>query len=549
MNSSTTVTKGYDIRDRLTDINDISSTSGSPFAAEYIYKKNSNVDSASFWNPNIDLNGSLTSAHRKYIYDYSYDGLNRLADADYKLDGSNPAAFDVSLISYDPAGNIDLLKRNDQTGTLVDDLDYSYGNGNNQLTSVSDAAGSTALSWDAEAGSFDYDENGNLNSMTGNPSITDIVYDHRNLAVHTYLGGDVEQIANYNADGQRILKEIQTSGGSTWSFYVRDGMSTLAVISNGELQYMNILGNDLAGRVVANNGAISANGDKRYYLKDLIGSVRAVVDQTGDTKENRDYGPWGILLDERQYVEGAETTEKFSGKELDEQTGWFHFGQRDLMAILGRWPSPDRFAEKYPSMSPYSYAANDPVRLIDVNGDTLNIDLELFRPVVDEDGNPITDKSKMTTEQEHRYEFQQMWDEYGETLVDLFHTGGKYETTNISFELKERPKRSYLFFSEGKMVLGGLTTFGKQGGDKAWFSRSEDVTEIDFGINQLSIAIYLNPEGGGMRSNTSEHELKHAILIFQDVKKGGLVRDANTQHDIIDDNNSALWKLQKLLKN
>jgi RHS repeat-associated protein len=111
----------------------------------------------------------------------------------------------------------------------------------------------------------------------------------------------------------------------------------------------------------------------RYYIADLLGSVRAVVDETGDVKENRDYDPWGVPMDQRQYVAGDKALEQFSGQELDDETGWYHFGQRDLMAIYGRWPSPDRFADKYPSHSPYSYALNDPIGFVDVNGDTLDI--------------------------------------------------------------------------------------------------------------------------------------------------------------------------------
>lgn len=371
-NGSTTVTNGYDIRGRLTDINDINSTSGLPFAAKYEYKKNSNVDKAHFWNPNITTGINLSSSHRRFTYDYSYDDLSRLADADYQLDGSNPSAFDVPSITYDKAGNIDLLQRRDQAGTLVDDLDYNYTNGTNQLSSITDNA-SSSHSWDPVDGSFSYDGNGNLKSMTGNPELSDITYDHRNLPVHMYLPDSTEQINNYNADGQRILKEVKTSSGSTWSFYIKDGLSTLGLIQGGELQYLNILADGVSGRVVANSGAIGADNAKRYYIKDLIGSTRAVVDENGATTENRDYYPFGLLMDERQYVQGSETTEKFSGKERDDKTSFDYFGARYYMPGIGRFLSTDRFADKYPSLSTYQYAANIPTLLIDVNGDSVDV--------------------------------------------------------------------------------------------------------------------------------------------------------------------------------
>ena len=207
--------------------------------------------------------------------------------------------------------------------------------------------------------------------MTGNPHITSITYDHRNQATRTVLNSGNEQIAGYNADGQRVLKEVQTTGGTSWALYLRDGTQTLGMIADGQLHYLNIFGNDAAGRVLANSGSIDANNAKRYYIKDLIGSTRAVVDDNGTTKENRDYYPFGLLMDERQYVQGAETTEKFSGKEHDDQTGFDYFGARYYMPGIGRFTSTDRFADKYPSLSPYQYAANNPALMVDVNGDSI----------------------------------------------------------------------------------------------------------------------------------------------------------------------------------
>ena len=44
--------------------------------------------------------------------------------------------------------------------------------------------------------------------------------------------------------------------------------------------------------------------------------------------------------------------------------------------VLGRFHTQDAFSEKYYSLSPYQYAANNPVLFIDVNGDSLNVTIK-----------------------------------------------------------------------------------------------------------------------------------------------------------------------------
>ena len=58
----------------------------------------------------------------------------------------------------------------------------------------------------------------------------------------------------------------------------------------------------------------------------------------------------------------------FSAKEKDAETGYSYFGSRYYSSDLSIWLSVDPMSDKYPSLSPYTYCANNPVKLVDPNG-------------------------------------------------------------------------------------------------------------------------------------------------------------------------------------
>lgn len=58
----------------------------------------------------------------------------------------------------------------------------------------------------------------------------------------------------------------------------------------------------------------------------------------------------------------------FSAKERDVETGLSYFGSRYYSSDLSLWLSVDPMSDKYPSLSPYVYCADNPVRCVDPNG-------------------------------------------------------------------------------------------------------------------------------------------------------------------------------------
>jgi len=76
----------------------------------------------------------------------------------------------------------------------------------------------------------------------------------------------------------------------------------------------------------------------------------------------------------------ANSSFTFSAKERDLETGYSYFGSRYYSSDLSVWLSVDPMVAKYPSLSPYVYCANNPVKLVDPNGE------EVWKPEITETG-------------------------------------------------------------------------------------------------------------------------------------------------------------------
>jgi RHS repeat-associated protein len=61
----------------------------------------------------------------------------------------------------------------------------------------------------------------------------------------------------------------------------------------------------------------------------------------------------------------------FSGKERDEESGFSYFGARYYNSTYSIWLSVDPMSDKYPSLSPYAYCADNPVKLVDPSGEEI----------------------------------------------------------------------------------------------------------------------------------------------------------------------------------
>ena len=117
-----------------------------------------------------------------------------------------------------------------------------------------------------------------------------------------------------------------------------------------------------AGRILKT----STKYDLRYFVRDYLGSVRAIVNAQGQRLEAIDYMPYGSrwkdpmrLVTDNRYL--------FNGKEW-QPTGdldVLDYGARQYDPELGRWFNPDPAMQ---FLNPYTFCANDPVNGVDTDG-------------------------------------------------------------------------------------------------------------------------------------------------------------------------------------
>ncbi len=112
------------------------------------------------------------------------------------------------------------------------------------------------------------------------------------------------------------------------------------------------------------------------------------------------YRPQNQILPQGNLAETASYT--FSTKEKDSETLLSYFGARYYSSDLSIWLSVDPMSDKYPSLSPYVYCANNPIKLVDPNGEEMEIvadNLTTNKLSHDNQPSPILPQGKPTREQ------------------------------------------------------------------------------------------------------------------------------------------------------
>lgn len=380
--SALTETLSYNIRDQLTGLNssvfNMSLRYQEPTLGS-VPKYNGGISEWE-WNHGV---GTETNA-----WSLSYDGVGRLTDVRRFVGRVHTNAFSERSITYDRNSNILTLTRYGENAATPDEiLAYSY-NGN-LLRNISNSGTSGG------GGSFTHDTNGNL--TRDGLSTLDIDYNDRNLTSHISSGGATLAEYEYLADGTKLRA---LDGGGNGYQYRGSLIYTQTAGQTGSPAITLDCAVTSAGRIVRENTADGSSTYKvQHYLRDHLGSVRAVIDgDTGTVIEASDYYPFGkriqVTAPVSEPVEGSQhaaepavapvataTSEAstsspnrwlFSGKEsqsfLYANIPLLDFGARMYNPTIARWTTSDPMSEKYYGISPYVYCLGNPISIIDPNG-------------------------------------------------------------------------------------------------------------------------------------------------------------------------------------
>ena len=363
-----TVDYKYNVRGWLTDINDIGTLDDDLFAFKISYEGLSNGNiSRTQWKT------AMGNPIRRY--DYTYDALNRLLDAEYSSD-LGTSSYNESL-NYDENGNIiGLLRRglieDHSLQILMDNLEYTYDINSNQLLSVYDATGNPGGFDDGNTSGddYDYDVYGNM-VEDANKHITNISYNHLNLPKQiTITGlsvaaqGTIDYL--YTANGIKLRKKVDAVSGIqidyVGNFYYED--SSLKFVNHAE----GYLEESRSGWQYV------------YQYKDHLGNIRlsysdldgnGSIDTGSEILEENNYYPFGMKhKGYNNVINGTDHPYGFAGKEEQNELGlnWIDITARNYDPAIGRWMNLDPLAENGRRWSPYNFAFDNPIYFQDYDG-------------------------------------------------------------------------------------------------------------------------------------------------------------------------------------
>ena len=332
-------------------------------------------------------------------YEFTYDGLSRLANTDQYVNNEKTRQNVERFLSYDRNGNLLTMiryengeqssnRRYTYTGNRLDRMEKDKVIAWDEIDSqpggpaivvpgaaMADNGASTldaGISIDTSAvvhpvdpgdiidiikrSRYAHDRNGNL---TYDMELqTDFAYNSLNLLEKAVRNDTIVAKYSYLADGTKLTG--MTGDGCGFSYR---GSFTYRTDESSQPDRVFESTPFGGGRIV---GTVDDETEVRYFLTDHLGSVRAVVNSGCEVLERNDYYPFGKRWNSAS-LPISDNRDHFNGKEDQSFAGlpFSDYGARMYDRERGRWLSQDPLQQYH---SPYVFCGNNPIRLIDLDG-------------------------------------------------------------------------------------------------------------------------------------------------------------------------------------
>lgn len=249
-------------------------------------------------------------------------------------------------------------------------ISYSYDLSGNRISRVTDGRTEnylynsrnrlTQLTGDDKNISYTYDPAGNLTEEHSTEHKKFYFYDtyNRNTEI---TGNDFTQKNHYDAEGYRYSIE---ENDKVTNFVYRCGIMLAELDEAGNQAKTYTLGNEYAGHVSElNNSLTSENKAASYYITDEQGSIRYILDQSGEVQNYYQYSAFG------ETIISEETTPnrlRYNAQTEDELTWLYYLRARYYAPNIGRFTQEDVIYND--GLNLYAYCNSNPVMYSDPSG-------------------------------------------------------------------------------------------------------------------------------------------------------------------------------------
>ena len=247
------------------------------------------------------------------------------------------------------------------------------------------------------SGVHQHDAAGNVVAM---PNLAALGWDHAGRFVNADLQGGGTAYFTYDSSGQRVRKLIQQKGKILERVYVgnyeryRERSGTALADSTLTLERTSVHANDGQRRfAIVETKTVDTSVVNlvptplcRFQFPNHLGSACLETDPDGEPISYEEYYPYGGS----SYRAGdVDKRYRFSGKERDEETGFYYYGARYYAPWLARWISCDP-AGFVDGPNCYVYAQNRPTCMIDFNGLQASDELDAGIPLTEDGTRTVT---------------------------------------------------------------------------------------------------------------------------------------------------------------